>query len=233
MEKLVYLLWTPSDVDDGRLRANLLGPTAERLIGLGAKRLRINIVDDAVRACLRARITRLDPPLAGMVSFWLDELDTCAACEGALKAVTGKIAGYLVQETVPIVNTHFVAPLGQRTPGVNVIACIERPSWLSEPQWLERWLVSHRAVAIETQCTYAYVRNQVMRSLTAGAPPWAGIVEEGFPTEAVTNPMIWYRADGDREVLERNLARMVESCKSFLDLDRVESNPMSEYRITD
>jgi hypothetical protein len=77
------------------------------------------------------------------------------------------------------------------------------------------------------------VRNQVIRPVTQQAPPWAGIVEEGFPAEAVTDPMLWYRADGDRKVMERNLARMVESCKSFLDLDRVESNPMSEYRITD
>jgi hypothetical protein len=233
MEKLVYLVWRPSGVDDGRFRDNLLGPTAERLIGLGAERLRVNVVDDAVRDCLAARITRLDPPLAGMTSFWLQDAEARAACEGALAAVTEKLAGYLVRETVPIVNTRFTAPLGQRTPGVNVVACIERPSRLSEQEWLERWLVSHRDVAIETQCTYAYVRNQVVRPVTREAPPWAGIVEEGFPTEAVTNAMIWYRADGDRRIMERNLARMIESCKSFLDLERVESNPMSEYRITD
>jgi hypothetical protein len=233
MEKLVYLLWKPPEIDDGGFRASLLGSIAERLIGLGASRLHINIVDDAVRECLGSRITRLDPPLAGMVSFWLDASDARAGCEAILAPVAQKKAGYLVQESVPIVNTRYTAPLGQRTPGVNVIACIERPSWIDEEKWLARWLVAHREVAIETQCTYAYVRNQVLLPVTPDAPPWAAIVEEGFPGEALTNPMIWYRAGGDRETMERNLARMVESCKSFLDLDRVESNPMSEYRITD
>jgi hypothetical protein len=78
-----------------------------------------------------------------------------------------------------------------------------------------------------------YVRNVVVRALTPGAPPWAGIVEEGFPTEAVTDPMLWYCADGSNEKLERNFAAMMESVAAFLDTDRVESHPMSEYRIKD
>jgi hypothetical protein len=55
-------------------------------------------------------------------------------------------------------------------------------------------------------------------------------VEEGFPAEAVGNPMVWYKAEGDPKKLQANVARMVESCKAFLDLDRVESHPTSEYR---
>ena len=54
-------------------------------------------------------------------------------------------------------------------------------------------------------------------------------IMEGFPTEAVTDPMLWYAAGGSQEKLQANLGRMVESCKRFLDLDRVESHPMSEY----
>jgi hypothetical protein len=97
--------------------------------------------------------------------------------------------------------------------------------------WIHHWHGHHKRVALETQCTYAYVRNVVVRRLDDDAPPWAGIVEEGFPAEAVTDPMKWYCADGDPEVLKRNLGRMLESCRAFLDLDRVESHPMSEYRL--
>ena len=77
------------------------------------------------------------------------------------------------------------------------------------------------------------MRNVVVRPLTSDAPPWEGIVEEGFPADAVTDPMKWYCAEGDPEVLKANLGRMIESCKAFLDLDRVESHPMSEYRLGD
>ena len=31
--------------------------------------------------------------------------------------------------------------------------------------------------------------------------------------------------------LKRNVQRMVESCRAFLDLGRVESHPTSEYRL--
>ena len=111
-----------------------------------------------------------------------------------------------------------------------MVACIERPAHIPEKQWLERWLRDHRKVAVETQATFSYVRNRVVTAVTEGAPGWAGIVEEGFEAEAVTNPMLWYRAEGSQEKLQANLARMLESVGAFLDLEKVESNPMSEYR---
>ena len=80
---------------------------------------------------------------------------------------------------------------------------------------------------------YAYVRNVVVRHLTDNAPDWAGIVEEGFPAEAVTDPMVWYCTDGDQKKFKENLGRMMESVNAFLEIDRVESHPMSEYLMSD
>ena len=77
------------------------------------------------------------------------------------------------------------------------------------------------------------MRNVVVRPLTPGAPPWAGLVEEGFPTEAVTNPMLWYEAGGSPEKLRENLGRMLASVRAFLDIERVESPPMSEWLLRD
>jgi hypothetical protein len=168
-----------------------------------------------------------------MVSFWLDAADDRAPFETELDDLAARVAGYLVVESVPIVNTTHTAPLGERTPGVNVVTCIERPARIAQDAWIEHWHGHHKRVAIETQCTYSYVRNGVVRPLSKQAPPWAGVVEEGFPSEAVADPMLRYRAAGSPETLKRNLARMLESCQAFLDLDRVESHPMSEYRISD
>jgi hypothetical protein len=114
-----------------------------------------------------------------------------------------------------------------------MIALIARPERISYDRWIEHWHGHHKRVALETQCTYAYVRNVVVRALTVDAPAWAGIVEEGFPAEAVTNPMLWYRAEGSPETMERNLGRMIESVQVFLDIDKVESHPMSEYLISE
>jgi hypothetical protein len=231
MEKLVYVLWNQDGASGADLRQALLGPVAKALGEGGAGRISLNVSDEDVTYALSSRLTRLDPPPAALCSFWLDCADDRDACEGALAEVSGRLAGYLVVESEPLLNTTHVALPGERTPGTNLVALIERPERMTWDAWIHHWHGHHKRVALETQCTYAYVRNVVVRRLDDDAPPWAGIVEEGFPAEAVTDPMKWYCADGDPEVLKRNLGRMLESCRAFLDLDRVESHPMSEYRL--
>lgn len=228
--KLVFVLWRREELDPEAFRAILVGETVERLRKAGALGLSLCVVDEAAERVGRARITRLDPPPAGVLAFRLAQAVSPSDCEAALAAVTARCAGYRVDEVVPLANTTHAAPPGERTPGIHMVSLLERPAHLEPEAWIARWR-AHEAVALETQCTYAYVKNIVRSPLTAGAPAWAGIVEEGFPSDAVTDPMRWYRAAGSRETLERNLARMLESCRSFLDLERVESHPMSEYRL--
>jgi hypothetical protein len=232
MEKLAYVIWRKATVGPeefvGEMRRLATGiRCAER------GRTFLNVVDRHVEAMLSARLTRLDPPPDGLLTFWLDACDDRGEVEAELATLTSRYAGYLVVESVPLVNTSHVAARGERTPGVNMIALIERPERIPYDRWIEHWHGHHKHVALETQCTYAYVRNVVVRALTAGAPPWAGIVEEGFPSQAVTDPMLWYKAEGSQERMQQNLARMIESVQAFLDIDRVESHPMSEYRLSD
>jgi hypothetical protein len=100
---------------------------------------------------------------------------------------------------------------------------------ISYEQFISLWHNEHRAVALETQSTFAYVRNEIVRALTPDAPKWAAVVEESFPIEALTDPAVWYAAVGSPARLEQHRRRMIESCIAFLALDRVESHPMSEY----
>ena len=231
MEKLVYVLWKPSAAPDPEFARAMLDRVGPKLTALGARGLTLHLSDADVQAVLRARISRLTPPVSGLVSFWLDAADERAPLERALAEATARFAGYLVVESVPLRNTTHTAPLGRRTPGIVMVALIQRPERMPWEAWIAHWHGPHRKVALETQCTFLYVRNVVVRALTPDAPPWAGIVEEGFPAEAVTDPMRWYKAEGSPETLKQNVKRMVESCRAFLDLDRVESHPMSEYRL--
>ena len=125
-------------------------------------------------------------------------------------------------------DPHRAAP-GDRTPGTNMVACIIPKAGLPYADFIRHWHTVHRAAALETQCTYAYVRNEIVRAFAPDAPPWAAIVEEGFPSSAITNPMEWYKAGADEAVYKRNFGRMMDSCFAFLALDRIESHPMSEY----
>jgi hypothetical protein len=231
MEKLVYVLWKSPGASAVEFSNAMLGEVCPSIERLGVHGLTVNLADEAIGDAVSARLTRLDPALDGTLNFWLDSADDRGPYEQAIARATSRSAGYLVVESVPLVNRTQRAEPRERTPGINMIACLERPDRMAWDAWIDHWHGHHRKVALETQCTFHYVRNVVVRALTAGAPAWSGIVEEGFPAEAVTDPMIWYRGDGSADVMKRNLKRMVDSCQAFLDLDRVESHPLSEYRL--
>jgi hypothetical protein len=87
-------------------------------------------------------------------------------------------------------------------------------------------------VSAELQPRTRYVRNEVVRPVTAGAPEVHGIVEEAWPSaEHVADPMLFFNAGGDPEVMNRNLVRMMESVNACLDMNRFRTATMSEYLV--
>lgn len=229
MEKIACVVWKPAELADTAF-AKELRAAAPELARRGALALRVNVVDEEVVAGAAARVGRMDPPKAAFVSFWLHEADDVrGALLEALAERAARVAAYLVVESVPIRNTEHTAPPGERTPGFNLVTCIEPREGLAYDEFIRLWHTEHRKVALETQSTFAYVRNEIVRALTPDAPGWAAIVEESFPIEALGDPSVWYAAQGSPETLKRHRQRMMESCTAFLALDRVESHPMSEY----
>jgi hypothetical protein len=228
MEKIACALWKPdglSDADYGKR----LREAAPAWSGRGALALHVNVVDEHVAAGTDVRVGRMDPPKAAFATFWLHEADALrGALLDAIAGTSARVAAYLVVESIPLRPVR-TAPRGERTPGFNLVTGIEPKDGLAYDAFLRHWHTEHRTVALETQRSFAYVRNEVVRALTPDAPSWAAIVEEGFPIEALTDPAVWYDADGDAARLEGNRTRMMESCLAFLTLDRVESHPMSEY----
>ena len=231
MEKICYLVWKPEGVSDVDFRDQLTGETAKQVLSAGAHKLSVLCADETTASLEKARITQMDRPLCGMVSAWVDLADDRAPIEAALDRVTARKAGYLVVESVPLLNTTHTAPEGERTPGTTLLTCLIPKAGMAYHDFLAHWQVVQRRVALETQSTYLYIRNVVVQSLTEDAPPWVGIVEEGFPTEAVTDPMLWYKASGSKEKYEENFSKMMDSVNAFLDLSQIESHPTSEYII--
>ena len=63
----------------------------------------------------------------------------------------------------------------------------EQQPRLSYEQWLDIWHNSHTRVAIDTQSTFGYRQNVVVRPLTYLAPPIDAIIEENFPPAAMSD----------------------------------------------
>ena len=95
---------------------------------------------------------------------------------------------------------------------------------------MTRWHTRISPITEAIQPRTRYVRNAVFRALTADAPPLAGIVEEAWPSlEHVTDPMLFFCADGDPERMNANITQMIEEISAFVEMDTFRSVTMSEW----
>jgi hypothetical protein len=224
VEKIVYAVWKPDGTALADFRSALLGETARALLAQGARGLTVLLAD--AQALQGLRVAQRDP--TGVVSLWVDSALQRAPFETELRRVAPRLAGYLALESVPVVNTRHVVPLGERVPGLYNVAFLEKPDRLGYDTWLAQWQGEHTATAIEAQRTFLYVQNVLVRALTADAPPWTAIVEEAFPAAAASDPLHFYAATSPAELAVQQ-RRMMASCERFIDFSRFETLPMSAY----
>ncbi|MED5261843.1 MAG: hypothetical protein VX574_05545 [Myxococcota bacterium] len=230
MEKLVYMLRTDGDGD--ALRDALLEKALPALRGEGIRSPAVLVADGVVTGGGN-RMSALQPACSAEVSFWMENSDDRQGCEAILSSFGEAIEGFLVIESVPMISDARRALSGERSPGFTLVTGITRLPSLPYEDFLRIWQEDHKQVAVDTQDSFAYVRNTVVRPLTQGAPGWAAVVEESFPMEALTDPEAWYDAAGDSEKFQRNLKTMMDSCNRFLDLSVIDTHPMSEYLFGD
>jgi hypothetical protein len=239
MEKLVYLLWGSDAEGVGdALRRRLLSETAPGLMAAGARGVGINVHDGAAaEAPSPVPTPQGEEPHMAEVSLWLDSYDRRQPFEQVVAGLGMRHAGYLVLESLyeDYGTTPHAPPRswpdGERSPGVLTVALIHRPEGLDYREWIDRWHGTQSPLSAELQPRTRYVRNEVVRALTDGAPEIHGIVEEAWPSAThVADPLLFYRA-GSAEELRANVTRMLESVNACLDLGRFRSSTMSEYLI--
>ena len=228
MEKVDYVLWRPPGTTRADFAEALRGPVADAVLAGGARALQVNVADDAVAGGVM-KLVHTDPQMDAVLGVWVDS--AAAAPRGpfdAAVALAGWFAAYLVTESEPLRDASPAAP-GERTRGFASLAFLRRPPALEPATWLARWQDDHTPVAIETQSTFRYVQDVVVRPLTDGAPAVDGIVEECFPMEALTDLHAFFDAAGDDDRLARHLGRMNDSVSRFGADQSIDVVPTSEY----
>ena len=222
----------PADPAAGdALRDALLGQVGRPTVGVGVRGLTLN-VHDGEAAPRRRPLHRPagEAPHVAQVSVWLDCYEQRSAVEEALAATRSR-SGRATWSSSPSMTTtappgthrpaHWAD--GQRSPGVLTVALIHRPDGLGYREWITRWHGTQSPVSAELQPRTRYVRNEVVRSLSEGAPEIDGIVEEGWPSTAhVADPLLFFNATTPEE-LDANVARMMASVEACLDLARLRS----------
>lgn len=224
MQKMFYLLYEEASVDGAKIHESLDREAVPTIRAAGGKKLCLFVNDSVVSA--GQSVPRSDPPIRAMLSFWLGHQDDRGPIESSLSNLARRIAGYSVIESRPLEHTKTK---GRRTQGMTQISCIEKLPALSQREFLEIWQVDHQKVALETQSTFGYVRNEVVEVVTGEATDgWSAIVEERFPIEALTDSLVFFDSENVAG-RDANLQRMLASCRRFMRLDSVEVTFASEY----
>jgi hypothetical protein len=166
----------------------------------------------------------------------VDSIEQREPFERVLEDATVRLAGYSVVESLyrDYGGNQWAAPRswpdGERSPGVLTVALLQQHPDQSFDEWITRWHTRISPITETIQPRTRYVRNAVFRPITAGAPPVAGIVEEGWPSpEHVTDPMLFYCADGDPDRMQAHVTQMIEEINAFVDLSTLRSVTMSEW----
>jgi hypothetical protein len=225
VEKVIITLRRP--VPDEAWCERLRGPVASALLDLGLPGVAVNVRDVAVRDSLMT-LTTLDPPVVALVTAWVQQSygDQVRTTVDLLARECDSVAAYLVTESVPLSPPETAE--GARTAGFANVALLRRPDHLDAETWFTRWHVDHTPVAIETQSTFGYTQNAVVRALTPDAPVLAAIVEELFPIEATSDLHAFFGAEDDADLGDR-MNRMVASTAAFGANVNVDTVPTSRY----
>lgn len=217
----------PSDFGEG------LRSAVDRCREAGAPVAQLNVADATVAPAAALRQVALDPQPEALLRITTpDPDDVHRQVEAALPRSSGidRTAAYVVRTREPLADEAAVGQPGARTRGFAQLALLRRSPELDVGAFHTRWLDMHTTVALETQSTFRYVQHLVVRSLSDDAPQLDGIVEECFPTAAMTDPHVFFATGGDADVLDARITAMVASVSSFLDLGVLDVIPTSEYR---
>lgn len=216
MEKVVAVLAGDCSGEEDLLTNLLLGPAAEELRKRGASKLQVNVVDPDLGAPHGVVPGPDSIKLGAVISYWVAAAgDT--PIHGDLLPVSRRWVwhSYLVCEALQLQGPP--APTdGCRCTGFTQIVALTVPTELTWGDWRRRWQGGHTQVAVDTQSSFRYVQNLVVRPLSDRAPAFAAVVEESFPLSAARDPRVFYDAEGDDTRYNANLTLMLESCARFM-----------------
>ena len=229
MEKLAYQLWKKDDDSLETFKEALL-KNLSRDIGELVSELQINIADSDVIPANNLAQSNYPPAPNAVIFIKVKSYFLANTLESHLEKITNKIYGFVVSESI-ILDSSEKSPLGLRSEGFSQVVFLEKPKTMSTFDWFDHWTNFHTKIAIQTQSNFIYVQNTVVRSLQKESPSFIAIIEECFPSEAMTDPEVFYNAQNNPEQFAKHVQIMMDSCEKFIDFKKIEVIPTSRYRI--
>jgi hypothetical protein len=225
MQSLVYVVWRPFGLGAGEFRQQLMASAVPRLLESAAAAVRVNVAD--IDATFGLPVLYREGTLTALVCAQVETPDQRVEIEEALQPIASKLAGYAVEEDVAKARERRTWTDGERTPGAKLVTLFRKAAQLSHAEFLRHWTEVHTPLALEVHPQWSFVRHVVLEGLSDDAPAYDGIVEEQCrQLEDITDAGRYFGAP-------KNIKRILESARKFLDMSGVESHIMSEYVLRD
>jgi hypothetical protein len=230
VEKLVYGLWRRPEQDLDPIRDGLLERVAPALLELGVPGLRICVEEPAGKA-YRVGANPDGSLLAASVSLWIDSYDNRGPHEAALAAVDATAFGWIVAESeARSYGEHRTWPDGEQSPGLSITTFFDRKEGIDDDTFYRIWHGEHTPLSFEIHPFWLYVRNQVLRPITPGAPSVRGIVYEAVPTdEQMLDFNQFFGCPGEPERLMDQIKRVDDHMDTFGNRATLQCVPMREW----
>jgi hypothetical protein len=230
VEKLVYGLWRRPDQDIDPIRAALLDEVAPALLALGVSGLRVCVEEPAGKA-YRVGANPDGRLLAASVSLWIDSYDNRGPHEAALAAVDAQAYGWIVAESeARSYGERRTWPDGEQSPGLSITTFFDKKADVDDETFYRIWHGEHTPLSFEIHPFWMYVRNQVLRSITPGAPPVRGIVYEAVPTdEEMLDFTQFFGCAGEPDRLMAQIQRVDDHMNTFGNTATLQCVPMREW----
>jgi hypothetical protein len=230
VEKLVYGLWRRPDQDLDPIRAGLLERVAPALLDLSVPGLRICIEEPAGKA-YRVGANPDGSLLAASVSLWIDSYDNRAPHEAALGEIDATAFGWIVAESeARSYGEHRTWPDGEQSPGLSITTFFDKKPAIDDETFYRIWHGEHTPLSFEIHPFWLYVRNQVLRPITPGAPLVRGIVYEAVPTdEQMLDFNQFFGCPGEPERLMAQIKRVDDHMDTFGNRATLQCVPMREW----
>lgn len=229
MEKIVFKLWRNDSDSLEKFKKSLLVDLPETLESLISE-LQINIADEDVNEAAALAQTNYSQNPDAIVFIKVASQYYSENIISILQSFATKVEGFIVSESI-ILQDDSKDHQGKRSEGFSQVVFLEKPLEMTEFDWFDHWTHHHTKIAIETQSNFTYIQNTVVRPLQKDSPNFIAVIEECFPSEAMSNPSIFYNAENDSELLLKNTELMMDSCSRFIDFQKIEVIPTSRYRM--
>lgn len=231
MEKLVYVLWRPADVEPVTLEQWLLDDAGPALLAFPEVRgLRLTI-EDPEGSWMRRGTGPDGALIAATVSAWLPSIDDREPISLVMAEAPAVHHTYLVTESVPLdYGPRRTWKDGERTPGRSITTVFDKRADISEEGFFGIWHGEHTPLTFEIHPVWSYVRNSAWRALSTGAPPLRAIVYESVPEpEDLYDLHRFFGSGGDKDELKRRIARVDAHVATFADTKSLETTPTNEW----